>query len=1106
MLLCSASVEGKVLINEIMYNPLSQDPKEEYLELFNQGPDAVNLEGWQLHTAVKFTFPSVTLASGGYLVVAADPAIFQQKHPGVANMVGGWAGTLANKDQDINLDDAAGKREDSVHYATEGDWAVRARGPLDNRHRGWIWVAEHNGQGKSLELINQALSNNHGQNWAASIPAGGTPGRANSVARANIAPMILEATHFPAIPKSSDPVTVTAKLLDEQTNGLSAMVHYRLDGQNTFVTVPMADDGLHGDGQADDGVYGAVLPPQANNAVVEFYLEASDAAGNRRTWPAPTQTGAQAANLLYQVRDAESAASQPLYFLIMTEAERSELADLGQTLPDARSDALMNGTFISVDDHGTTVRYNVGIRNRGHGTRTAVPNNYHVAFSNDRRWQGRQAVTLNSQYTQSQVLGSALFQKAGFAALNTWPVQVRVNNANLAKSGQPMFGSYAALELLDSDYLKEHFPSDPHGNAYRGIASDPPFTAEADLYYRGANPDAYRSNYFKQNNTYEDDWTDLMELTRVLSLTNPSNLPARVTTVLDLDQWLRYFALNALLDNNETGIYMGYGDDYALYRGVVDPRFKMVPYDLDTLMGQGSEPGKTNASVFRSTALFVLDRLLHHPAIEPRYYAALRELMETVYSPAELNPLIDQVLGGWVAPGTIDQMKNFAAQRSAYVLSILPHLVSFTGSWKFRQPNSGLPSDWFDPAFDDSSWAAGKGLFYFDSRALPAPKGTPLKLGKSTYYFRTHFSAADAGRGTLNLSTIIDDGAVFYLNGKEIFRLGMAEGPVDYSTTANRLVGLAALEGPFQVPVDNLVAGDNLLAVEVHQTDPSSSDIVFGAMLDLASSAGATNSVPKVGPVVISELMYRPQIQSGSNVVEQTALEFVELVNVSTQAVPLFDPQHPTNTWELNAGIQFRFPQGASLAPGGILLVVSFDPASDPDALGNFRAHYPIASDQAIFGPYQGKLSNSGEAIELDRPAAPGIPYLLIDRVDYRNAAPWPVTGGVPGTSLQKINLAGSGNEPTNWVAAAPTPDQAGPGPVELRFAAPSVTANGIVLRFATVNGVNYSVEYRDSLSDGSWLKLVDWPARAGDGMAEISDSLPAGRRARFYRLVRASP
>ena len=49
-------------------------------------------------------------------------------------------------------------------------------------HRGWQWSDAHDGGGKSLELINAALPNEFGQNWAASLVDGGTPGRANSVA------------------------------------------------------------------------------------------------------------------------------------------------------------------------------------------------------------------------------------------------------------------------------------------------------------------------------------------------------------------------------------------------------------------------------------------------------------------------------------------------------------------------------------------------------------------------------------------------------------------------------------------------------------------------------------------------------------------------------------------------------------------------------------------------------------------------------------------------------------------------------------------------------------------------------------------------------------
>ena len=60
-------------------------------------------------------------------------------------------------------------------------------------------------------------------------------------------------------------------------------------------------------GVAGDRVFGAVLPPQANGAVVEFYVEAVDADNLTNTWPAAAQLAdgsyAQAANALYQVDD-----------------------------------------------------------------------------------------------------------------------------------------------------------------------------------------------------------------------------------------------------------------------------------------------------------------------------------------------------------------------------------------------------------------------------------------------------------------------------------------------------------------------------------------------------------------------------------------------------------------------------------------------------------------------------------------------------------------------------------------------------------------------------------------------------------------------------------
>ena len=101
--------------------------------------------------------------------------------------------------------------------------------------RGWQYTTEADAGNKSLEMVNSALSNEIGQNWAASTVNYGTPGAVNSntLLTPDIAPMILDVTHFPVIPKSTDPVTITAQIVDELTTGLTVNLHYRVDKTGT---------------------------------------------------------------------------------------------------------------------------------------------------------------------------------------------------------------------------------------------------------------------------------------------------------------------------------------------------------------------------------------------------------------------------------------------------------------------------------------------------------------------------------------------------------------------------------------------------------------------------------------------------------------------------------------------------------------------------------------------------------------------------------------------------------------------------------------------------------------------------------------------------------
>jgi hypothetical protein len=67
-----------------------------------------------------------------------------------------------------------------------------------------------------------------------------------------------------------------------------------------------------------------------------------------------------------------------------------------------------------------------------------------------------------------------------------------------------------------------------------------------------------------------------------------------------------------------------------------------------------------------------LARFFSHPEITSRYYAQLRELSTTVFSAAQLNPLLQNLLGGKAPQATIDAMQQFAASRVAFVLSQIP--------------------------------------------------------------------------------------------------------------------------------------------------------------------------------------------------------------------------------------------------------------------------------------------------------------------------------------------------------------------------------------------------------------------------------------------------
>jgi uncharacterized repeat protein (TIGR01451 family) len=676
-----------VVIHEIMYHPphtaaQAEDTGREWIELFNRGTNAVNLHQWRLTRGVEFTFSNVTLPAGGYLVVAASKTNFLAAYPSATNVVGDWTGRLSNSDDELSLLNSAGEEVDAVDYADSGEWAVRARQSLDAYGlRGWDWLAPHDGGGNTLELINPAMPNEYGQNWSASLGTGGTPGAANSVTANNSAPFIQRVVNFPLVPRSIDTVTITARIEDELTTGLSVTLFYRnasFTSPPGFSSLTMFDDGAHGDDLAGDGLFGATISAQVNNTVIEYYISATDSGARTRLWPAPAQNApdlgggilppTSGANAVYQVDDSTYSGTQPYYRIVMTETERAFLASIAGNLRN--SDAQANGTFVTVDPNGTEQHHRTGFRRRGAGSRGAAVPNYRVNFGADDRWKGVTAINLNSQYPHSQVAGSVIAALAGLQAEYQKPVQVRVNNVNLNGAN-----SFAQQEVPDGDFADNHFPNDSNGNIYRGSTGN----HSATLAYLGTDPNSYISaGYRKTSNGAEYDWSDLIDLTFILNNTPDVNYVAAVQGRVNVQQWLTYFATFSLLESRETSLGTGQGDDYGMYRGIFDPRFQLLGHDFDTVLGQGDTAGNVNSDIFRATAVAAINRFLRNQEFAPLYFRTLTNLMATAFAPPTISATLDQHLGSWVNAGVIANMKTFSSNRNVGVSAQIPLAISIT--------------------------------------------------------------------------------------------------------------------------------------------------------------------------------------------------------------------------------------------------------------------------------------------------------------------------------------------------------------------------------------------------------------------------------------------
>jgi hypothetical protein len=235
----------------------------------------------------------------------------------------------------------------------------------------------------------------------------------------------------------------------------------------------------------------------------------------------------------------------------------------------------------------------------------------------------------------------------------------------------------------------------------------------------------------------------------------------------------------------------------------------------------------------------------------------------------------------------------------------------------------------------------------------------------------------------------------------------------------------------------------------------------------IAPTPGVANSGPRVGPVVIREIMYHPP--DLANGVDNADDEYIELRNITGSTVNLFHPVYATNRWQLRGGVDFEFPPNTALGSGQSLLLVNFDPAN-VTLLAAFRSKYGLFAGIPVFGPYSGKLDNSSDTISLRKPDSPetnGVPYIVVDEVDYKDAAPWPPAADGAGAALRRQDLAAYADDPAHWIAAAPlTITSFTPSLISVRAGTNAATATNVTFTVAAYGTGTLTYQWRKNGAD----------------------------------------
>ncbi|MEX0643385.1 MAG: lamin tail domain-containing protein, partial [Pirellulales bacterium] len=542
----------------------------------------------------------------------------------------------------------------------------------------------------------------------------GTPGAQNSTFVENAGPTYSDLKHGPVVPVAGQPVTVSVRA--EDPDGIASMTLYYSVEEGAFNSVAMT--------VGMNGLYTGTIPGQAAGVSVQFYVQGEDIPGAISMFPAAGPNS----RAMYEVNDGIGPTTAIDSIRIVARASETGVDGL-LAATNLMSNQNIGATIIY---NNSEVFYDVGIRLKGSSFSRGDPGwggSYTIEFNPDHLFRGvYEEIALDSTgrgsgsssgQQQVQILVNQIMNHAGNGLASNYDDFVFAISPNTAHTGIDTL----QLARYGNDFLDESYVNGSDGNVFEyeivyystmtidgGVESPKnqngnAFVSTYPQNIVGDDADRYRWNALLKNNRDAQDFSRFIEMSQAMSLSGTAFIEA-ISSIIDVDQWLRTFAAATVMGISDTFATMGNSHNIAFYVRPSDNKVLMLPWDWDESFRLSA-----TSTIFRGSASTPLPKLLTDPSNYHTYLSHLYDIVTHEFTTSYMTTWVNHFHAIGQQDSNFLNQLNYINTRHNSVLSQINIEVPATTQFNITTNNG-------NPHFVDTPTVTLNGTGYVDSHTI----------------------------------------------------------------------------------------------------------------------------------------------------------------------------------------------------------------------------------------------------------------------------------------------------------------------------------------------------------------------------------------------------